>query len=717
MLHTSVNPYEYWCLGACANDVSPPLSGGTILMGGGTDVDAAFKQHIAWGGFGDFLVLRASGTDAYNPYIFGLDSRVHSAATLLTKSRAAASDPFVLGKVAKADAIFFAGGDQSKYYAEWADTPLQTALRAAVARGVPIGGTSAGCDVQAAYAYTGANGSVTSRTALRNPFDEEITLRNGSFVTHEPAGLLSNVLPDTHFVTRDRAGRMLAFLARFNGSVTGIGIDERTAIAIDKHGNGTVLAQGSRGGRAFIFKPSGPARTCKPHMPLDFESVRVQRLTTGDSYDFVSMAGGKASQRYEVSVVDGAFVQDPYKPPAALVSTCTTSSDCSLAGECISQRCVCDAGWMGDRCERLHLTTSRAAIKSHTDWSWGGLPARDPSTGVWHLFYSYMVKQCGLLHYQTNSLVRHAISYEAADGPWRDVGVALAPRPSEWDSGNIHVPVIRFDASTKQWLLFYESTGWKHGPIDCVANRSAPSVYVSSTRRIGVAAAQSLNGPWERLSSPILAPREPSAWDSSDVSNAAPHVFPNGTVLLGYRAGGDSVALGGGIGIAVAPSWRGPYHRRGPSINRMLFAAEDGAIFPSVVPSTGGTYHYRGLHMLVHRFAHIRSESSYTHIPPNGSKIAEGVGGHAYSIDGLEWTYDERGAPAYDNSVKWASNGSTTRLYRRERPQPLIDAVSGRLLRLFNGAWPCHVGAETDDARDAPIGCASFTLVSRVADL
>ena len=694
-------PYEYWCLGNCSHDVSPPLSGGTILMGGGTDVAAAFKQQIAWGGFGDFLVLRASGTDAYNPFVLGLGA--HSAATLLTHSREAASDPFVLGKVNAADAIFFAGGDQSKYYSEWADgTPLEKALRAAVARGVPIGGTSAGCDVQARYAYTGANGSVSSRTALRNPFDEEITLRNGSFVTHEPAGLLSNVLPDTHFVTRDRAGRMLAFLARFNGTVNGIGIDERTAIAIDKNGNGTVLAQGSRGGHAFIFKPRGAAETCKPDTPLDFEKLAVQRLTTGDSYNFVTMSGGRSSQRYEVSVKDGAFVKSPYEPPTAAVSTCTTSSDCSLAGECLSRRCVCDAGWMGDHCEKLNLTTSTPAIKSHDNsWSWGGTPARDPSTGVYHLFYSYMVKECGLLHYQTNSIVRHAISKASPDGPWRDVGVALAPRPSDWDSGNVHAPTIRFDPSTKQWLLFYESTGWKDGPIDCVANRSAPSVYVSKTRRIGVAASKSLDGPWERLSQPILSPRDPPSWDSSDVSNAAPHVYPNGTVVLGYRAGGDSVALGGGIGIAVAPSWRGPYTRRGASVDRMLFAAEDASIFPSVDKH----HQHRGLHMLVHRFASI---------PPNGSKVAEGVGGHAYSIDGLEWTYDE-GTAAYNNAIKWASNGSVTRVYRRERPQPLVDAVSGRLLRLFNGVWPCHLGSETDDAGDAPIGCASFTLVSGVS--
>lgn len=43
-------------------------SGGSVLMGGGTDVDAAFEWQISRAGGGDFLVLRESGTDAYNPW-------------------------------------------------------------------------------------------------------------------------------------------------------------------------------------------------------------------------------------------------------------------------------------------------------------------------------------------------------------------------------------------------------------------------------------------------------------------------------------------------------------------------------------------------------------------------------------------------------------------------------------------------------------------------
>ena len=97
-IHLDTANYTYWCIGSCDRDASVTPHPGLILMGGGTDVDSAFQQHIKWSAGGDFLVLRASGDDAYNSYIQGLGS-THSVATLLTKNRAAAEDPFVLSKI------------------------------------------------------------------------------------------------------------------------------------------------------------------------------------------------------------------------------------------------------------------------------------------------------------------------------------------------------------------------------------------------------------------------------------------------------------------------------------------------------------------------------------------------------------------------------------------------------------------------------------------
>ena len=61
--------YQYFVVGNSA-DVVTSTSGLLVLQGGGTDVDENFVRMGARSGGGDFVVIRASGTDAYNPYIY-----------------------------------------------------------------------------------------------------------------------------------------------------------------------------------------------------------------------------------------------------------------------------------------------------------------------------------------------------------------------------------------------------------------------------------------------------------------------------------------------------------------------------------------------------------------------------------------------------------------------------------------------------------------------
>jgi hypothetical protein len=372
---------------------------------------------------------------------------------------------------------------------------------------------------------------------------------------------------------------------------------------------------------------------------------------------------------------------------AARAVTCEGDFDCSLNGACSNGTCLCDHAWKGKQCGQLDLCGSSPAVRLREAWTWGGSPIQDAENHVINLFFSELTEGCGLLHYQTNSVVRRAQRDPA--GGWSVQEVVLGPRPGAWDSGGIHAPTIRYHRQSRTYLLFYEATHYPAGPLNCTMNASVPSVYVSKTRRIGVAFSPSPSGPWRRLKQPILSPSPAPAWDSDDVSNAAPHVFANGSVLLCYRAGGNSVAMGGGIGCARADHWRGPYSRIGPSRSRPLFAAEDATIWQTA----------RGLHMLVHRFA-------------NGSNTTgNAVGGLAYSADGLEWEY--AASPAYTTSVRW-SNGSFAMLYRRERPQLLLDASGAEIEGLFNGAWPCHFGDDDEDAHDAARGCSSFTMSTAI---
>ena len=376
-------------------------------------------------------------------------------------------------------------------------------------------------------------------------------------------------------------------------------------------------------------------------------------------------------------------------------SACLDDLGCQLNGRCIEGRCFCDAGWRGYSCGELALGRSMVVVRYKDSpaaggaWTWGGSPIVDDK-GLWHLFFSAMVNGCGLLHYQTNSVVKHAVA-NTLDGPWTVVTTALAPRHGGWDSGGVHAPSVSRDPRTKRFLLFYEATHSARSALDCRANSSVPAVYISRTRRIGVASAISPYGPWQRLDRPILAPRPSGSWDDTDVSNAAPLLLPNGSVLLAYRAGGDGVSLGGGMGIAAAPAWDGPYRRVGLSVSRALFAAEDGALYMD---------RRKRFHMLVHRFAAL-----------NGSTAGSAVGGHAWSLDGIEWHFDQDSV-AYTTAVSW-QNGSHSSLYRRERPKPVVDD-RGQLAELFNGAWPCHRGTQDDDTLDSSTGCYSFTMRTRV---
>src|SRR5262245_54246969 len=168
--------YSYFRVGN-TSDVATTTTAGTVLMGGGTDVDAAFQWMCQRSGNGDFLVIRATGTDAYNPYIQQLCPGENSVATLIIPNRTAASDPFVISTIQNAEALWIAGGDQSNYINYWKGTPVQTALQGLIARGVPIGGTSAGMNVLSQFLYSAlASQGVTSSQALADPFNRYITL-------------------------------------------------------------------------------------------------------------------------------------------------------------------------------------------------------------------------------------------------------------------------------------------------------------------------------------------------------------------------------------------------------------------------------------------------------------------------------------------------------------------------------------------------------------
>ncbi|MCC3289287.1 Type 1 glutamine amidotransferase-like domain-containing protein, partial [Bacillus cereus] len=84
---------------------------------------------------------RASGGDELQERLYRDIGGVSTVQTLVFDSRRAADGPNVLQVVAAADAIFIAGGDQSRYIRFWKGTALNDALNAHVRAGRPIAGT------------------------------------------------------------------------------------------------------------------------------------------------------------------------------------------------------------------------------------------------------------------------------------------------------------------------------------------------------------------------------------------------------------------------------------------------------------------------------------------------------------------------------------------------------------------------------------------------
>jgi cyanophycinase-like exopeptidase len=157
-------------------------------------------------GGGDFLVIRTTGTDAYNPYIQQLCPQMDSVETIIITSVTGANSAYVSTQIQNAEALWIAGGDQSTYVNLWRGTAVQTGVNFLLnSKLAPVGGTSAGLAVLSQFIYTGQLGSVTSSQALGNPFHRYVTLDRDLF----QSSLGVNKLYDSHFVTRDRMGRSL----------------------------------------------------------------------------------------------------------------------------------------------------------------------------------------------------------------------------------------------------------------------------------------------------------------------------------------------------------------------------------------------------------------------------------------------------------------------------------------------------------------------------
>lgn len=224
------------------SDVVTNVEGGICLMGGATENDSAMVWFLRQSGGGDILVIRASGSNGYNQYLYSdLGVSVNSVETIVFNDASASNNAYILKRIQQAEAIWIAGGDQSVYKQYWKDSPVEAAINQRISAGVPVGGTSAGMAILGRAYFDAMNGSVTSATALSNPFDPQVSLGYNDFLIHP---LTKGVITDTHYDNPDRKGRQTVFLARlyqqYQKRFYGIACEEYTAVCVDAAGNARI---------------------------------------------------------------------------------------------------------------------------------------------------------------------------------------------------------------------------------------------------------------------------------------------------------------------------------------------------------------------------------------------------------------------------------------------------------------------------------------------
>jgi cyanophycinase len=304
---SSAGSFQYMRVGRKA-DVATKTSFGIAMMGGGSDLDEAFRWLCNKGNGGDFLILRARGDDDYNPYVNGL-CQANSVATLIIPDREAAQDPRVAEIIREAEAVFIAGGDQSRYVNFWKGTPVQEAMNQNIAEGKPIGGTSAGLAIQGEFSYgclkdKPDDPDLASKDVLVDPFHERVTLvRDFLKIPH-----LEAKITDSHFAKRDRLGRTLVFLSRlvqdgWAKDPRDIAIDEKSAFLVEADGKGVVMGPGK--GIYFIHPTQAP-KVCREKTPLTFQKLEVYHGPAGSHFDLNSWTG-QGGKAYSLSV-DGGIV-------------------------------------------------------------------------------------------------------------------------------------------------------------------------------------------------------------------------------------------------------------------------------------------------------------------------------------------------------------------------------------------------------------------------
>ncbi len=264
-------------------------------------------------------------------------------------------------------------------------------------------------------------------------------------------------------------------------------------------------------------------------------------------------------------------------------------------------------------------------------------------------------------------------------GPYKFQEVVLPARGAEyWDGRSTHNPLIM--RADDGYVLYY--MGSTH-PFPDPANPSAMrheddlTVVARANKRIGVATAKSIFGPWQRSDTPLLCPR-PGCFDNFFTSNPTVCIDRNGSATMIYKTRTYArppypAFLHGKMSFGVAKS-----KSCTSGFKQML----DAPLF------SGDGYLEAGFEVEDPFIWLDRDGYNLMAKDMNGRICGEAQGGvHATSADGISWKL-EKNKLFYSRHVLW-DDGKVREMGNLERPFLLIE-----------GGRPTHVFFATSDGTD-----------------
>jgi len=218
-----------------------PTNGWLVIHGGG-DISNEVKERfvaLAGGPDANFVMIPTALDDSAvsepgrSGPAFAKFFGIKNVTILHTRNRVLANTPDFVEPLRHASGVWIDGGRQWRLADAYLGTAVEQEIKALLARGGAVGGSSAGASIQASFLVRGAPGTP------KNPDgDNTIMMSPG----HEVGfGLLPNSAIDQHIDARGREDDLRAVISK-HPELLGIGIDQSAAIVV--HGDSFFVVGG-----------------------------------------------------------------------------------------------------------------------------------------------------------------------------------------------------------------------------------------------------------------------------------------------------------------------------------------------------------------------------------------------------------------------------------------------------------------------------------------